>query len=362
MQKKTSVGVGTASTLALGAMILACDSGSSTSPSSSTTRAATIDEISVATRAEMPTCDAAHDKRVVYLLDEKKLMACVDGAWRDVDLATGATGAAGPAGAAGAKGDPGAAGAPGDTGPRGPQGDAGATGAAGGDGFNALVQTSTEPPGVHCASGGTKIETGVDDGLPSGTARDGVLDAAEVDATAYVCIPTPCSNGSFRDCNVASTTLIESSIFRDANPPFGWTQCAGFVNTSGDDVTEGFFDNCLGTKKLRIRVWNGDVLEEDVSSVDTSSVDSWPEGYVLQSGVWSMPVRTFWASGGTAPFLFYSHSGGIDACGVPAAPSGRVFTSGYGGPGIAGANTDGLEYRDTCNGQALIGRKIALYK
>lgn len=83
--------------------------------------------------------------------------------------ADGATGATGPQGPAGADGVDGATGA---------QGPAGADGA---DGNSALVKTTTEAAGSNCATGGIKIETGLD------TDGDGVLSAAEVTATQYVC-------------------------------------------------------------------------------------------------------------------------------------------------------------------------------
>ncbi|HEY5955225.1 MAG TPA: collagen-like protein, partial [Polyangiaceae bacterium] len=52
----------------------------------------------------------------------------------------------------------------------------GVDGANGTDGYDTLVAAVAEPPGAHCASGGVRIDHGTDDGLPSGAARDGVLD------------------------------------------------------------------------------------------------------------------------------------------------------------------------------------------
>src|SRR3972149_1808785 len=57
----------------------------------------------------------------------------------------------------------------------------GADGAPGADGLNSLVTNTPEDPGVNCANGGTKVETGLDqDG-------SGVLEAGEVENTFYVC-------------------------------------------------------------------------------------------------------------------------------------------------------------------------------
>jgi len=91
--------------------------------------------------------------------------------------AQGLTGATGPAGAQGPQGLTGA------TGPAGPQGAQGIQGVAGVNGLNALVKTTVEPAGINCATGGTKVETGID------ANNNGILDAGEVNAaqTTYVC-------------------------------------------------------------------------------------------------------------------------------------------------------------------------------
>ncbi|OJT24679.1 hypothetical protein BO221_15545 [Archangium sp. Cb G35] len=83
-------------------------------------------------------------------------------------------------GAQGIQGVPGAKGDPGTKGDKGDKGDTGATGAAG---ARALVKTSAEAVGANCATGGVKLEAGVD------TNGNGTLDTAEVDAalTRYVC-------------------------------------------------------------------------------------------------------------------------------------------------------------------------------
>jgi len=100
--------------------------------------------------------------------------------------ATGPTGAQGPQGLTGATGPAGAQGPQGltgATGPAGPQGAQGIQGVAGVNGLNALVKTTVEPAGINCATGGTKVETGID------ANNNGILDAGEVNAaqTTYVC-------------------------------------------------------------------------------------------------------------------------------------------------------------------------------
>ncbi|WP_297868451.1 hypothetical protein [uncultured Flavobacterium sp.] len=86
-------------------------------------------------------------------------------------------------GAQGPQGIQGPAGANGSDGATGPQGPAGANGNNGADGKNALVNTTLEPAGANCATGGTKIEVGID------INENGVLDVNEINIsqTKYVC-------------------------------------------------------------------------------------------------------------------------------------------------------------------------------
>lgn len=92
---------------------------------------------------------------------------------------TGATGLTGPAGAQGIQGLPGTNGA------------AGATGPAGSNGITALIKTTAELAGANCATGGTKVETGLD------ANNNGILDTGEINTTqtTYVC------NGSYNSSN-----------------------------------------------------------------------------------------------------------------------------------------------------------------
>jgi hypothetical protein len=59
----------------------------------------------------------------------------------------------------------------------------------GNDGLTSLVSVTTEEPGANCAAGGKKVETGIDDNA------DGTLQSAEVDNTAYICNGADGANG-----------------------------------------------------------------------------------------------------------------------------------------------------------------------
>ncbi len=96
---------------------------------------------------------------------------------------TGATGSVGATGATGPQGPIGLTGATGNQGPQGVSGTNGTNGINGIDGKNTLVNTTAEPTGTNCASGGTKLEYGLD------ANNNGTLDAGEINATLtkYVC-------------------------------------------------------------------------------------------------------------------------------------------------------------------------------
>lgn len=122
-------------------------------------------------------------------------------------------------GAPGAPGTNGADGAPGAQGPQGQQGVPGAAGDAGAAGVSALIKSSVEPPGSHCASGGTKLEAGLD------VNGDGVLDTSEIDvgATSYVCDGTGRNSLVVTSPEPAGThcafggTKIETGLDADGN-------------------------------------------------------------------------------------------------------------------------------------------------
>lgn len=112
---------------------------------------------------------------------------------------SGTPGAPGPAGPQGAQG---VAGATGPIGPKGPQGiqgitgPTGATGLQGIQGLYPLIKLTTEPSGLNCQNGGTKIEVGLDQN------SNEILDNNEVNntMTKFVC------NGSNATNNVSGSS------------------------------------------------------------------------------------------------------------------------------------------------------------
>ena len=111
------------------------------------------------------------------------------------------------------------------TGPQGAtgvQGPAGVNGTNGIDGKNTLVKTTPEAVGANCATGGTKIEVGLD------ANGNGILDAVEVNAslTRYVCNGTDGvlnawglngNSGTNPTSNFIGTTDVQDFVLRTNN-------------------------------------------------------------------------------------------------------------------------------------------------
>ena len=102
------------------------------------------------------------------------------------------------------------------TGCEGPQGPVGA------DGNNPLISTTTEPAGANCATGGTKIEAGID-------ANDnGTLEPAEITNTYYAC------NGS----GGVTSLFAQTPEPVGANCPFGGTKIETGLDANGDGTLD----------------------------------------------------------------------------------------------------------------------------
>lgn len=102
-------------------------------------------------------------------------------------------------------------------------------GADGGPAARTLVAVSDEPAGDHCATGGERVDVGMDaDG-------DGTLDAEEVGATSYVCDGSDAADGSGEASALVST----------ADEPAGDHCAEGGVAVSAgrDDDGDGVLDD-----------------------------------------------------------------------------------------------------------------------
>jgi hypothetical protein len=157
----------------------------------------------------------------------------------------GATGPQGVAGATGAQGPIGLTGATGSVGATGVQGTAGTNGTNGTngiDGKNALIKTTAEPTGTNCATGGTKVEVGLD------ANNNDTLDAGEVNATLtkYVCNGQNGTGGTNNLGNEIAIGIgdyygggIVAYIFRPGDPGYDSTQIHGLIAAPYDQSSVG---------------------------------------------------------------------------------------------------------------------------
>ncbi len=110
---------------------------------------------------------------------------------------------------------------------------------------SALQDGTTPDAGSICGNGVKERGEACDDG--NQTSGDGYSATCEIE----------CSNGSTTDCNPQGQTITPSSAFVDQEPPTGYIQCAGFQNTSDNDVGPHWDGNCIGAlHHLRIRYWD----------------------------------------------------------------------------------------------------------
>jgi hypothetical protein len=165
---------------------------------------------------------------------------------------TGATGAqgiqgvpgpTGPTGATGSQGPIGLTGPTGATGIQGIAGPAGATGSNGADGKNTLVKTTVEAAGANCATGGTKVEIGLD------ANSNGVLDTAEVNSslTKYVCNGAVGATGPQGIQGVTGATGSQG--------PIGLTGATGLSGTNGINGSNSLINTT--TEPIGINCANG---------------------------------------------------------------------------------------------------------
>lgn len=230
----------------------------------------TAGAISYTSPSALPSCDAASDLRVAYIVETGRFVVCFEGAWRE--LAPGPAGKDGKDGARGAQGDRGVQGFDGAQGEQGPQGlpgvpgldgkdgqdgqdgtngtngADGTNGANGANGHSALVEMHDEPAGPNCKAGGVAITVGID------VNDNGALDEGE-GKTSYVCHgvsaepPPPACGGLFQACCADSPIGCNSAdLFCDATnhcapiPPPPVCSPLGMFCISGAECCTG---NCV---------------------------------------------------------------------------------------------------------------------
>jgi len=126
------------------------------------------------------------------------------------------------------------------TGATGPAGPTGATGAAG---FNSLVKVTPELAGANCASGGNKIQAGLDSN------RDGALGSDEITSTQYTCNGTSPASYDITPPTIASTApLVATGLKTTFDTTYTDDTELAFARKS--DGTVLWFPNETKTQKL----------------------------------------------------------------------------------------------------------------
>ena len=103
-------------------------------------------------------------------------------------------------------------------------GAAGPAGAPGSNGFSVLVAMAAEPAGANCAHGGKKLNAGLDGN------GNGVLDAAEVTSSGYVCNGADGGNGP----NGLNSLIAVTPEAPGANCSYGGSKVASGLDSDGN--------------------------------------------------------------------------------------------------------------------------------
>lgn len=106
------------------------------------------------------------------------------------------------------------------------------------DGVSSLLKTSIESAGIHCETGGIKIDSGNDEN------GNGQLDSSEILSTEYVCNGIAGTNGSDGSSGVNGTSGSDGNSGINGSDGTSGSNGSGGVNgTSGSDGTNGLDGN-----------------------------------------------------------------------------------------------------------------------
>jgi len=192
-------------------------------------------------------------------------------------------------------------------GPEGPAGQDGQDGAAGSAGASALVSVTAEAAGTNCATGGFKIEVGIDANSNS------TLDASEISSTSYICagasalIATTaeaagsnCENGGFKvesglDDNGDGTldaAEVDETVYLCNGVDFTIPELEPLTSSLVDanlvfDVNTADFPNA----QVEMIMTSKDILPSDSAFVYGSFTDGMDLYETEESGVYSLIVN-----------------------------------------------------------------------
>lgn len=168
----------------------------------------------VQSSSDLPVCDASIQNQIFFVANESSFAVCQNGTYLNVDLTgpqgesglNGTDGIDGVDGTDGANGTDGQDGSDGSDGTDGANGTDGQDGSDGSNGLTSLIVSSTEPNGVNCPEGGTRIDTGIDDN------GDGALGSGEIDDTIFVCNGADGSDGVDGTNGSSTPTMMVATL------------------------------------------------------------------------------------------------------------------------------------------------------
>ena len=214
-------------------------------------------------------------------------------------------------------------------------GPAGPTGATGDSGFNSLVKVTPEPGGVNCASGGNKIQTGLD------TNRDGVLGSDEVTSTQHTCNGAFSASYDFAPPTIATTAPLVATGFTTT-----------FNTTYTDDTELAFARKSDGTvlwfpSETKTQQFNDGATMPLGSSLTRSYVAVDMAGNVAKKTITMTTPATAMQFGVYKPAIDYSLPAGFNCSYTSAYPyyvgakDGEVLSSANLNDGFANAYPSG---------------------
>jgi uncharacterized protein (TIGR02145 family) len=213
---------------------------------------------------------------------------------------------------------------------QGPSGNNGSNGTNGLDGKNTLIKTTTEAAGVNCATGGTKIEAGLD------ANNNGTLDAAEVNValTKYVCNGTqgPVGNGYQNGTATNQINYWNGSAWVTLNPGFNGqslTICNGALTWTTGGICPGTISalNC-GSANIIGNLYQNTIASGVSASIPYTGGNGGP--YAAQS-INSTGVAGLTANLSAGYFANGSGSVSFNISGTPSVAGTATFAVNLGG-------------------------------
>ena len=245
----------------------------------------------VQTSTDLPLCDESIDNQIFFVADNYGFEVCQNQAWSEINL-TGLQGDSGLDGSDGLNGTDGVNGSNGTNGVNGQNGADGNDGADGQDGINgsdgadgvngltSLIVSSLEPNGINCPTGGTRIDTGIDDN------RNSFLDGGEIDDTIFVCNGEDGNDGAdgADGTNGSSTTTMMVARLSIAPAYLG-------CNGTGQLLQQGLDDGAGGGIAQNGILESGEIMTsslicttfsvDQVEDIHSGSLGSLPQDFVI---------------------------------------------------------------------------------